>query len=157
VAIAGRTVSSSEIRRAVTEGDLRTVNAMLGALYRVRGTVVEGARRGRTIGFPTANLANVETVVPHEGVYAGRAWIDGCSFAAGINLGPNPTFAEQAQKFEAHLLNYQGDLYGRQIDIEFLDRLRDTRPFANVDDLRTQLTRDMEQVRLVSQMEFKGL
>ena len=147
VRVGERTVSSSEIRQAITHGDIPAANAMLGADYRLRGRVVEGAKRGRTIGFPTANLEDVATLLPPEGVYAGRAWVAGQAYPAGLNLGPNPTFAEEARKLEVHLLDFTGDFYGQTLDVDLLARLRDTRPFANVDELKAQLTRDMAQVR----------
>jgi riboflavin kinase/FMN adenylyltransferase len=147
VNIDGRIVSSSEIRQAITRGDIPSANAMLGSDYRLQGRVVEGAKRGRTIEFPTANLDGVTTLLPPEGVYAGRAWLWGQPYAAGLNLGPNPTFAEQARKLEVHLLDFTGDLYGQTLDVDLLARLRDTRPFASVDELKAQLAKDMAQVR----------
>ena len=156
VQIDGRTVSSSQIRQAITRGDIPTANAMLGSEYRLRGHVVEGAKRGRTIGFPTANLERVATLLPPEGVYAGRAWVSGTAYAAGLNLGPNPTFAEQARKLEVHLLDFTGDLYGQTLDVDLLVRLRDTRPFPNVDELKVQLTRDMTQVREHTQSKIQN-
>jgi riboflavin kinase/FMN adenylyltransferase len=161
VRIDGRTVSSSEIRQAITRGDIPAANAMLGSDYRLRGRVVEGAKRGRTIGFPTANLEGVATLLPPEGVYAARAWVAGHPYAAGLNLGPNPTFAEQARKLEVHLLDFTGNLYGQTLAVDLLARLRDTRPFANVDELKVQLGKDMAQVREhnlkseISNLKFK--
>lgn len=139
----GHIVSSSEIRQAVTRGEIPTANAMLGSEYRLRGQVVEGARRGRTIGFPTANLEGVATVLPPEGVYAGRAWVSGAAYPAGLNLGPNPTFADHHRKLEVHLHGFTGDLYGQTLDVDLLARLRDTRPFASIEDLKAQLTHDV--------------
>jgi riboflavin kinase/FMN adenylyltransferase len=140
-------VSSSVVRSLIQTGRVRDAADLLGTMYRVRGTVSAGSARGRTIGFPTANLTGVETVLPPDGVYAGRAFVGGKPYAAAINLGPNPTFDETARKLEAHLLDFAGDLYGKSLDVAFLQHLRNTVPFANVDELRSQLVRDVAQVR----------
>ncbi len=92
-----------------------------------------GAKRGRTIGFPTANLGDVPTVLPGNGVYAVRATVDGRMWPAAANVGPNPTFGEDARKVEVHLIDFAGDLYGKPMAVEFVARLRDTRPFAGVE------------------------
>lgn len=142
-------VSSSVIRSLIQTGRVNAAADLLGAWYRVRGVVSAGAARGRTIGFPTANVTGVETVLPPDGVYAGRAFVGGRSFVAAINLGPNPTFGEATRKLEVHLLDFAGDLYGQPLDVEFLQHLRNTVPFANVDELRSQLVCDVAQVREV--------
>jgi riboflavin kinase/FMN adenylyltransferase len=138
-------ISSSRIREALLAGDVRGAARCLGRPYRLRGVVVEGARRGRTLGFPTANLDRFETLVPQNGVYAVRAWVDGQAWPAAANVGPNPTFGVDARKVEVHLIGYRGDLYGRPMAIDFVERLRDTRPFAGRDELVGQLRRDVER------------
>jgi riboflavin kinase / FMN adenylyltransferase len=145
--IGERFVSSTEIRRLIGSGQMRESAALLGSPYRLRGTVVRGAERGRTIGFPTANLAGIATLIPPDGVYAGRALAEGAWYAAGINLGPNPTFQEQQRKVEIHLIDFQGDLYGREMEVEFLERLRDTTRFSGVEELKVQLQRDIARTR----------
>lgn len=147
-------VSSTEIRRLILAGDVRGAARLLGTFFRVRGRVVHGAERGRTLGFPTANLEQVRTVLPRDGVYAGRVQIDGVWHAAAINLGPNPTFAEQARKFEVHVIDYSGDLYNTWLDVELLDRLRDTIPFPGLAALQEQLRRDVAGARQVSETGF---
>lgn len=147
VEVDGVLVSSTEIRGLVQRGEVRSAGMLLGSPYRVRGRVAEGARRGRTLGFPTANLGQIRTVLPREGVYAGRALVDGAAYAAGINVGPNPTFAEQSHKFEVHLIDFEGDLYERWLDVELIDRIRDTVAFAGLEELRRQLQSDMARVR----------
>ncbi len=147
VTVGDRLVSSSEIRRLIAAGEVREAAELLGYAYRVSGTVVRGAERGQTIGFPTANLEGVRTVLPRDGVYAGRAQVGSEWYAAGINLGPNPTFADQERKLEAHLIDYKGDLYGSRIAIEFIDRLRDTLRFESVEKLKAQLAVDIDTVR----------
>jgi riboflavin kinase/FMN adenylyltransferase len=148
--IRGLLVSSTEIRRLVQAGDVRSASELLDGPYRLRGRVARGAERGRTLGFPTANLEQVGTVLPRDGVYAGRVCVDDVWYGAGINVGPNPTFAEQSHKFEVHLIDFQGNLYDRWLDVELLDRLRDTTPFAGLDALRQQLQRDIARAREIA-------
>jgi riboflavin kinase/FMN adenylyltransferase len=99
------------------------------------------------IGFPTANLQTSETVLPAHGVYAARAILDGKIWPAAMNVGPNPTFGEQATKMEAHLCDFSGDLYGQVIEVEMLDRLRGIQTFASVAELKDQLRRDVAECR----------
>ena len=148
VALEGAEVSSSRIRADLHRGDVASARRFLGRDYSLRGHVAHGARRGRTIGFPTANLEQVETIIPGDGVYAVRATLPGGEVRAGAaNIGPNPTFAEQLRKIEVHLLDYSGDLYSQVLIIDFVERLRDTLPFPSVADLVTQLRQDVAQVR----------
>jgi riboflavin kinase / FMN adenylyltransferase len=141
----GVVVSSSRVRNALMAGDVRKATALLGRPYRLHGTVGAGQRRGRRLGFPTANLERFETVVPGDGVYAVRAWSQGASWPAAANVGPNPTFGEDARKVEVHLIGFSGDLYGAALAVDFVDRLRDTRPFGGIDDLVRQLRADVDQ------------
>lgn len=149
VDVHGELVSSSRVRTAVNSGDIATVSELLGRPYRIAGTVVEGAKRGRAIGFPTANLDGVETLVPAVGVYAVRAWVDDHVYSAAANIGPNPTFGEDARKIEIHLLDYVGNLYGRRLAVEFVAKLRDTKPFASVGELVEQLRHDVAATRTI--------
>lgn len=139
----GEAISSSRVRAAVNAGNVMLAAELLDHPYCIAGDVVEGAKRGRTIGFPTANLANVRTLLPADGVYAVRAG----AHPAAANVGPNPTFGEDARKIEVHLLDFTGDLYGTVLQVEFVARLRDTKPFANVDALKDQLFRDVADAR----------
>jgi riboflavin kinase/FMN adenylyltransferase len=136
-------ISSSRVRQLLLAGDVVAANGMLTAPYRLRGTVVEGAKRGRTLGFPTANITEAESLLPGNGVYAGRGIVGNQVWPAAIHVGPNPTFGEEARKLEAHLIGCQQDLYGKTLEIEFLRRLRDVRPFPSVDDLVRQLQADV--------------
>lgn len=149
----GEIVSSSRIRRLIAAGDIDVARTLLTEPYRIRGMVVHGAKRGAAIGFPTANIAAVDTLVPGPGVYAGRGSLRSTSTASGneswpaaINVGPNPTFGEHALKIEAHLVGCQRPLYGEVLEVDFASRLRDTQPFASVDDLREQLRHDVQAV-----------
>jgi riboflavin kinase/FMN adenylyltransferase len=107
-----------------------------------------GRRVGRTMGFPTANLEGMTTVVPAEGVYAGRAVLgSGEAWPAAVQVGPALTFGEQERKVEAHLIGYDGELYGRPLAVDFVARLRDVRRFAGPAELAAQLRRDVEEAR----------
>jgi riboflavin kinase/FMN adenylyltransferase len=147
VVVEGQPVSSSRIRALLAQGDVDLARRMLTEPYRVRGTVVHGAGRGASLGFPTANLTGVETLVPAEGIYAGRAAADGAIWPAAISVGPNPTFGEGGLKIEAHLIDYRGALYGRPLEVEFLSRLRGVEKFPSVDQLIAQMQRDVGHVR----------
>lgn len=143
----GKPVSSSRVRGALARGDVKEAITLLGRPYRLCGTVGTGQRRGQALGFPTANLAQVETLIPAEGVYAVRAHLRGNVWSGALNLGPNPTFGEHARKIEVHVIDFHGDLYGQTLAVDFLERLRDTRPFAGAQQLVEQLRRDVEQAR----------
>jgi riboflavin kinase/FMN adenylyltransferase len=124
--------------------DVAAAADLLGRPYRLRGTVGVGAKRGASLGFPTANLEKPLTVVPGDGVYAVRARLpDGSAWPAAVNVGPNPTFGEQARKIEAHLIGFTGDLYAQEIALDFAARLRDTRRFGDVEELQEQLKHDI--------------
>jgi riboflavin kinase/FMN adenylyltransferase len=141
-------VSSSRVRTALEAGDVAAAARLLGRPYRLRGVIGTGAKRGRTLGFPTANLTEPATLVPGDGVYAVRTWLaDGSTWPGAANIGPNPTFGEQARKLEVHLIGFEGDLYGQPIAVDFIARLRDTRPFAGPAELSEQLRADVEQAR----------
>jgi riboflavin kinase/FMN adenylyltransferase len=149
--VEGRLISSSIIRRALSEGRVREAARFLGRPHRIRGLVTQGAGRGAGLGFPTINLTEISTLVPAEGVYAGRAWIDGQrpAWPAACNIGTNPTFGEIARKVEAHLLGFAGNLYGRAVELDFIDRLRATRKFSSADELLAQIKTDVEHTRRI--------
>lgn len=142
-------VSSSVIRSLLETGDMAHAIRLLGHWHRLGGMVGPGAQRGRTLGFPTANLTGIRTLVPANGVYAGWALLDQVRHAAAIHIGPNPTFGEGSQKVEAHLLDFEGDLYGRHLDIDFVDRVRDVRKFGSGIELQAQLQQDIQTVRAI--------
>ena len=145
--VGGRMVSSSEVRTLIGTGHIAEAVELLGHPYRVRGVVATGAARGRAIGFPTANLEAIATLLPPDGVYAGVCNVGGTTHPAAINLGPNPTFGESARKFEVHLLDFTGDLYGQTLDVDLLARVRDVVRFGSSDALKQQLNQDLEAVR----------
>ena len=145
----GEAVSSSRVRAALLGGQVKTAADLLGRPYRLAGVVVSGAKRGRTIGFPTANLDRIETLIPGEGVYAVRAIVNGQSWPAAANIGPNPTFGENARKVEIHLIGFHGDIYDKTLSVEFEVRLRETRPFEGVAALIEQLHADVAQAKQI--------
>jgi len=148
-------VSSTAIRRALAGGDVKRAAAMLGRDHEVRGTVGKGDQRGRTIGFPTANVeVDPVTCLPADGVYAARVVLpDGSRHDAAVNLGRRPTFHDRAEHslLEAHLLDFAGDLYGKRLRVSFAAFLRGERKFNGVDDLRAQLQHDIAHARAALQ------
>jgi riboflavin kinase/FMN adenylyltransferase len=149
--IEGRLISSSLIRQCLNEGRAREASQLLGRPHRIRGRVGGGSRRGAGLGFPTANLTGISNLVPAEGVYAGLAWIDGLgpAWPAACNIGTSPTFGEHTKKVEAHLIGFTGDLYGRAVELDFLDRLRAIHKFSSVDELMAQIKADVEETRRI--------
>jgi riboflavin kinase/FMN adenylyltransferase len=144
----GGTISSTRIRDLVVAGAVGQATALLGRPHAVRGTVVEGDRRGRTIGFPTANLAvDPEVALPANGVYAVRVdWL-GDRFEGVSNVGVRPTFGGLVVVVETHLLDFDGDLYGETLDVSFIERIRDEQRFDGVDALVGQIRRDVDRAR----------
>jgi riboflavin kinase/FMN adenylyltransferase len=144
----GRPISSSRVREALGAGDVTQAEALLGRPHLVDGTVVEGDRRGRTLGFPTANLDTGGALLPAHGVYAGRCRLaDGRQPLAVVNVGRRPTFGGRTVTVEAHLLDFDGDLYGTRLRLSFSVRLRGERRFAGQDALVAQIRRDVERAR----------
>ena len=135
-------VSSTRIRRLVSEGRVDEAGALLGHPYFIDGTIVAGRRRGREIGFPTANLETANELIPPNGVYATTTTIDGVVHAGITNVGVRPTFGEGELTVETHLLNFSGDLYGRPVRLGFVQRVRDERQFPDIDALREQIEAD---------------
>jgi riboflavin kinase / FMN adenylyltransferase len=146
-------ISSTAIRAALVAGDLASANRMLGRPHEVRGVVVEGDRRGRELGYPTANVAVPSDIcLPADGIYAGwHLRPDGTAHATAINLGRRPTFYEDAEQslLETHLLDFDGDLYGEPATVRFVARLRDELRFDSVDDLVRQMANDVDETRAV--------
>ena len=141
-------VSSTLVRFLVGHGRVRDAAACLGRPYTLVGTVVVGNRRGRTIGVPTANLECGPQLVPTDGVYAARATTaDGKTHPAAVSIGTNPTFNDAGVRVEAHLLDFDGDLYGQTLEVELLDWVREQRKYFGVEPLLRQMRRDIDLVR----------
>lgn len=147
--IDGQPISSTAIRSAIARGDLGAARRCLGRFPGALGMVVHGAARGRQLGFPTANLRLQPGALPPNGVYAVEAVVDGATRPAVANLGTRPTFdGDDAQAtLEVHLLDFDGDLYDRELEITFRQRLRDEQRFAGADELREQVVRDIAAAR----------
>jgi len=144
----GQYVSSSRIRKLLGDGSVDEAARLLTEPYRIRGLVVHGAGRGAKLGFGTANLDAIDTLLPRPGVYAGRTVVDQTRWPAAINIGPNPTFGEHALKVEVHLAGWSGaPLYGRVLEVDFLTPLREVRRFSDVDALKQQLSEDVLATR----------
>jgi riboflavin kinase/FMN adenylyltransferase len=150
VEIGGQPVSSSRVRRLLEEGAVEEARGMLTAAYRLGGVVIRGAGRGRQLGYPTANLGGMDTLLPAGGIYAGRAEVEGRSWAAAISVGPNPTFGEGQWKVEVHLVDFQGWLYEQRLEVDFLARLRDIQRFGSVPDLIRQMDLDIAATRRIA-------
>ncbi|MDQ4127490.1 MAG: bifunctional riboflavin kinase/FAD synthetase [Actinomycetota bacterium] len=145
-------ISSSRIRRLVSEGAVAAAVGLLGRPYVLRGEVVEGDRRGRSIGFPTANvLPDPLALIPARGVYAGSVRVGKEMYAACTNVGLAPTFDRAESRVEAHLLDFEDDLYGQVVDVAFARRIRDEKRFSGVDELKEQIRRDVEQARRIAE------
>ncbi len=143
-------ISSSRIRELISAGELGRAVDMLGHPYHLEGRVIRGEERGRTLGFPTANLAEIPTLIPADGVYAGRGWIRETPYPAAVHVGPNPTFGEDHRKVEVHLLDASCDLYGGPLKVDLLTRIRGTRAFSTVEELQVQIGRDLAEVRRIT-------
>lgn len=142
-------VSSTQVRNALTEGNLKLANRMLGYDYSITGKVVEGNRIGRTMGFPTANIAVEDRykLIAAGGVYACRVKIDGRVYQGMGNIGTRPTIAKHDFATEVHIFNFDQDIYGKTITIYFKDRIRDEKKFDGLEKLAEQLRKDREVVR----------
>jgi riboflavin kinase/FMN adenylyltransferase len=151
VELDGSVVSSTHIRGLIGAGEVEAAARFLGAPFQMRGTVVHGDKRGRTLGFPTANLVpDPRLVVPDHGVYACRARVDGVERLAAVNVGVRPTFQTgRGLLVEAFLLDFEGDLYGQTLALEFVDRLRGEQRFDSVGALIEQMDRDVVETRRV--------
>jgi len=146
-------VSSTRVRRLVSEGRVDEAGALLGRVYAVEGVVVEGRKRGRELGFPTANLQTDNELLPPHGVYATMVTIDGVVHGGVTNIGTRPTFEESVPTLETHILAPVGDLYGRTIRVAFIQRIRDERRFEDIDALRAQIDADRQRAeRLFSRL-----
>ena len=144
-------VSSTKIRKALENGDIETANLYLGRHYTLTSVVVEGDKIGRTIGYPTANLAMPEPhkLIPFNGVYAVYASVEGKRYPAMMNIGLRPTVSGKNLTLEVHLLDFNQDIYGKSITIEFVEHLRNEKMFSGLDELKDQLARDESATRRV--------
>ncbi len=147
-------VKSSAIRGAIASGDVAGACRLLGRTYSLTGTVVHGARRGSTLGFPTANLeVEPTTMVPENGIYATWATIDGQRYPSATNVGVRPTFGSGPKLVEVFIMDFDQDIYGKALNLEFVERLREELAFGSVDELVRQMKLDVEQAREILAVE----
>ena len=148
VSLEGSVVSSTLIRGLITQGEMEECGRYLGRNYSIGGTVIEGNHIGRTIGFPTCNITVDETMVsPASGVYVTRCRVDGQVYPAITNVGSKPTIGLYHKNVETHLLDVKVDLYGKEIRVEFLKKLRDERKFENIEALTEEIQRNCDTAR----------
>jgi riboflavin kinase/FMN adenylyltransferase len=148
-------VSSTAIRQALAEGDMRRAQKLMGHPFRLHGRVVRGDRRGVELGFPTANLETAaEQALPADGVYTSRAFIDNQAYPAMTNIGTNPTFGGDKRLVEVYLMDYRGDLYGRELAVEIIERLRGEIKFESPEELKKQIAEDVKRGKAT--LEIRG-
>jgi riboflavin kinase/FMN adenylyltransferase len=149
VLVGGQVVSSTLVRSAIECGALDFANSLLGREFTILGTVSEGRRLGRSLGFPTANLRAHNEQFPPNGVYAAKAWFDGGEYGGVVNIGVRPTIEHEAGErlLELHLFDFKQDIYGRDVEVAFLRYLRPERKFSGIEELRAQIQRDAEEAR----------
>lgn len=146
--VGGAPVTATRIRSLISAGEVGIANELLGTPYRIRGIVSRGRGEGRTIGFPTANVRpETKVALPAEGVYAGMVVIDGVSHPAAISVGVPPTFPGSRDYLEAHLLDFDDDLYGKSVELEFVSRVRGQKVFGSLAELTAGISADVEQIR----------
>ncbi len=149
-------VSSTLIRRALAQGDMRKVERLMGRYFYLGGKVITSDRRGRALGFPTANLdIKPQQALPGNGIYATIAQVDGKQFPSATNIGIRPTFGEGEKTVETHLLNYKGDLYGKDMRLEFVQKLRDEQRFPSSEELKVQIEKDVREVEAILAKDLK--
>jgi riboflavin kinase/FMN adenylyltransferase len=147
VFIDNEVVSSSAIRNFLREGDAKKAARFLGYFYYIEGQVTEGEKRGRQIGYPTANLDTDWDILPKTGVYATRAYIDGNKLDSITNIGYRPTFGSHKLLIETHIFDFNSDIYGKRLRLEFIERIRDEKRFESVDALASEIRKDVEKVK----------
>jgi riboflavin kinase / FMN adenylyltransferase len=140
-------VSSTGVREAIMAGELRRAAVMLGRNHFLSGPVVHGRERGRTIGFPTANIQNRTECIPPDGVYATRMVIAGSDYPSITNIGMRPTFAEPERTFEAHIFDFDRDIYGQEVKLELIERIRPERKFGSGQELAAQIAADLKRAK----------
>jgi riboflavin kinase/FMN adenylyltransferase len=154
--INGEVVSSTLIRRALDQGDMRKVERLMGRYFHLIGKVITSDKRGRVLGFPTANLdIKPQQALPGNGIYATIAQVDGKKFPSATNIGIRPTFGEGGKTVETHLLNYKGDLYGKDMRLEFVQKLRDEQRFPSSEELKVQIEKDVRAVEAILAKDLK--
>lgn len=154
--INGEVVSSTLIRRALAQGDMTKVERLMGRYFYLGGKVITSGKRGRVLGFPTANLdIRPQQALPGNGIYATIAQVDGKQFPSATNIGIRPTFGEGEKTVETHLINYKSDLYGKEIRVEFVQKLRDEQRFPSSEALKVQIEKDVREAEAILAKDLK--
>ena len=160
----GQEISSSRLRAMIREGRIEAANSLLTQPYRLTGQTVHGEHRGRTLGFPTANLDDIQTLLPMPGVYACSCQVGDNTYPAATNIGFNPTFGQDVLKVESHLIGFTGDLYGKQLHLNFHKRIRDIAKFESKEALVEQMNQDIRNIQelvgkmgIIEKKQTKGL
>ena len=154
--INGEVVSSTLIRQALIRGDMRRVEKLMGHHFYLKGKVITSDKRGRLLGFPTANLdITPQQALPDNGIYATITQIDGKQFPSATNIGSRPTFGEGKRMVETHLLDYRGNLYGKEMRVEFVQKLRDEQRFPSSEALKAQIAEDVRKVEALLAKDLK--
>jgi riboflavin kinase/FMN adenylyltransferase len=154
--IDGEVVSSTLIRQALIQGDMRRIERLMGRYFHLRGKVITSDKRGRVLGFPTANLdIKPQQALPGNGIYATITQVDGKQFPSATNIGIRPTFGDGEKTVETHLLKYNGDLYGKEIRVEFVQKLRDEQRFPSYEELKVQIERDVREAEVILAKDLK--
>lgn len=150
VVLDGEIVSSTAIRKALADGDMKRVTNLAGRIFSLRGCVVSGAGRGEELGFPTANLdINQGQAVPVDGVYAARAHVNDGAYQAMAYIGKNPTFGDSKRGLEVYLLDYHGDLRGRELGVDIIERIRGDKRFNSAEELKQRIAEDVAKGRAI--------
>jgi len=154
--IDGEVVSSTLIRQALIQGDMRRVERLMGRYFYLRGKVITSDKRGRVLGFPTANLdIRPQQALPSNGIYATITQVNGKRFPSATNIGIRPTFGKGEKTVETHLLNYKGDLYDKDMKVEFVQKLRDEQRFPSPEELKIQIGKDVREVEAILAKDLK--
>ena len=149
ILIQGKRISSSRIRQLIEQGRVDEVQPMLGRYHFISGTVVSGHRRGRNMGFPTANLAAATELLPQDGIYATVLELQDHHWLSVSSVGHNPTFGQGSRTVEAYILDFTQDIYGEPVKLSFVQRIREERRFAQIEELVTQMHEDVQAARAI--------
>lgn len=141
-------ISSTRIRSLLSDGQVSKAVELLGYPYTISGSVGRGAGRGHKLGIPTANLENVNELVPQDGVYAATCKFAGSHHAVAVNIGPNPTFVDYSRKIECHIIDFSGDIYDQFVQVQLIRRIRSIRKFDGTKDLLAQVRKDIEDCKI---------
>lgn len=154
VSVGNTVISSTRIRKAILQGDVKTAAALLGRSYNISGTVIEGKGRGVTMGFPTANIKPHKELLPERGVYAVIVKLEERVYKGVLSIGFNTTFGNDLLSVEVYIMDYNGNIYGKPLEVLFIDRIREERRFPSADELALQIKKDVDMARVILRPHF---